>query len=211
MTEYVAPSFEAVAFHCPHCGTYAEQFWGQVSLHGTNRSGTPVMSAVRRFSGSTCGRCREIAMWSEKIMIYPLASMAPEPNPDLPPPVREDYLDASRIAQLSPRGAAALLRLAIQKLCRHLGRPGNNLNQDLASLVKQGLPDRVVEALRSVPISASSAVHPGEIDVSDDPVTVMRLFKLVNIIADKVISEPRQIAEAFGLPGTGTLAAKKIA
>jgi len=47
--------------------------------------------------------------------IYPLVDLSiPEPHPDMPESVRADYLEAFRVFTTSPRGAAALLRLAIQ-------------------------------------------------------------------------------------------------
>lgn len=75
--------------------------------------------------------------------MFPLTSNAPPSNKDLPPDILTDYNEASAILAHSPRGAAALLRLCIQKLCQHLGEPGKDLNADIGSLVKKGLPPGV--------------------------------------------------------------------
>lgn len=61
-------------------------------------------------------------------------------NPDLPTNIMNDYNEAKSIVNISPRGSAGLLHLAIQKLCRHKGEKDKNINDDFANLVKSGLP-----------------------------------------------------------------------
>jgi len=131
-------------------------------------------------------------------MIYPQASPAEPPNLDLPADIAEDYDEARRIVNESARGAAALLRLAIQKLCKHLGCPGKNINDDIKSLVVSGLPTKVQEALDIVRVIGNESVHPGTIDLRDDRDTALQLFRLVNFIAQKMITEPREISELYG-------------
>lgn len=63
-------------------------------------------------------------------------------GPDLPTETRVDYEEAKAILERSPRGAAALLRLCIQKLCTHLGEKGRNLNDNVGALIWKGLPVR---------------------------------------------------------------------
>lgn len=134
-------------------------------------------------------------------MIYPIHAVAEAPNADLPDDIRADFEEARLIANFSPRGAAALLRLAIQKLCAYLGQSGKNINTDIAALVANGLPQKVQQALDIVRVIGNDAVHPGAIDLRDDAETVNKLFRLVNFIAHKTITEPREVEEIYsGLP-----------
>ena len=119
------------------------------------------------------------------------------PNSDLLDEVKEDYLEAASILQKSPRGAAALLRLAIQKTCKELGEKGKNINDDIANMVKNGLSPSLQQALDILRVTGNDSVHPGQIDLRDDPSMAHSLFSLVNLIAEKMISEPKQIAAMF--------------
>ncbi len=130
-------------------------------------------------------------------MIYPGAATAPLPNPDLPEEIQADFTEARAIANQSPRGAAALLRLAIQKLCQHLGQPGKDINSDIKALVAAGLSPGVQKALDTVRVIGNEAVHPGTIDLRDDPETATSLFQLVNFIAEKTITDPKKLDELY--------------
>jgi len=58
--------------------------------------------------------------------------------------------------------------------------------------VENGLPKRVQEAMDTVRIVGNEAVHPGVLNLNDDPVIVDSLFKLVNLIVERMLTEPRQ-------------------
>ena len=129
-------------------------------------------------------------------MVYPDIGTAPQPNPDMPDSVKDIYREAASISAKSPRGAAALLRLAIQVLCKELGEKGENINEDIATLVKKGLPERVQQALDIVRVTGNNAVHPGQIGV-DDPNVVGNLFELINVIVEYTISMPNRISTLY--------------
>lgn len=137
-------------------------------------------------------------------MVYPDNGNAPFPNPSMPENIKELYLEASSIHSKSPRGAAALLRLAIQHLCIELGGAGKDINHDIKVLVQKGLPERVQKSLDIVRITGNEAVHPGQIDV-DDPAIVERLFTLLNLIVEYTIALPGQIDEIYGSLPEGKL------
>lgn len=118
-------------------------------------------------------------------------------NVDLPEDIKNDYNEAKDIVNISPRGAAALLRLAVQKLCIHLGEKGKNINDDIESLVKKGLPKTMQQALDSVRVVGNNAVHPGTIDLNDKVEIAFALFGFVNIICEVLISQPKKIQEFY--------------
>jgi hypothetical protein len=130
-------------------------------------------------------------------LLFPFVQHDVEPNPDLSANIKADFNEARAVFNLSPRSAAALLRLCLQKLCRELGLPGDNLNTDIGTLVSRGLPIAIQQALDVVRIAGNNAVHPGELDLNDGPETAAKLFELVNLIADNQISQPQAIAKLF--------------
>jgi hypothetical protein len=199
-TNYVAPEREINAFNCPGCGVFAKQNWYFISA-ALRKDGFGLQYDNQEFILSSCESCDAPTIWHGDKIIFPMHSSAEPPNNDLPMDIRADYVEAQNIANLSPRGAAALLRLAIQKLCVHLGQPGKNINADIGALVSNGLPLLVQQALDSVRVIGNDAVHPGTIDLRDDREAVNKLFRLVNFIATKTITEPREISEIYnGLP-----------
>jgi hypothetical protein len=147
---------------------------------------------------SRCYSCDRIALWRADELIYPVnhISVAP-PTEDMPDDVKADFLEANEILDKSPRGAAALLRLSIQKLMVHLGEKGKNINGDIASLVQKGLDKRIQKALDVVRVVGNNAVHPGQIDLNDDKTIATSLFRLVNVIVESQITQAKHIDEMF--------------
>jgi hypothetical protein len=111
----------------------------------------------------------------------------------MPNSVRVDYDEARAVFAQSPRSAAALLRLGLQKLLKHLGERGDNINEDIGALVKKGLDARIQKALDIVRIGGNNAVHPGELDLADDDETVNHLFALMNLVVQQMVTQPRDI------------------
>ena len=156
-------------------------------------------------SASECFNCAKLSVWIYDRLVYPRAGEAPPPNPDLSEDIRRDYDEASSILVQSPRGAAALIRLAIQKLCKELGKSGNDLNADIGALVKDGLDPRIQQALDIVRVIGNHAVHPGRIYLRDDRATAEKLFTLLNMIVDTMISQRKDLDAFYAALPEGAL------
>ena len=191
---YHEPQINHGAFTCPHCGVYAKQIWSSLFAGGIH---------MEYFRVCYCEHCGEFSIWlknnedSNHKMIYPANSNLPEPNEDLPEDIKTIYIEAKNIYNQSPRAACALLRLAIEKLCVFLGGKGDNLNNDIAELVGKGLSSEIQQALDIVRVTGNEAVHPGQINIEDNLEMSTALFSLVNIIAEKMISDPKEIGELY--------------
>jgi hypothetical protein len=156
---------------------------------------------------SCCHSCNESSIWRHDSILFPTTRYEIEPNEDMDFDIRSDFDEARSILDLSPRGAAALLRLCLQKLCKQLGKSGKDLNNDIASLVREGLDVGVQQALDVVRVIGNKAVHPGELDLKDDRETAAKLFELVNYIADDRLSRPKKLAALYSTIPSGKIAA----
>jgi len=115
----------------------------------------------------------------------------------MPEVIQNDFNEARFVVDVSPRAAAALLRLAIQKLCIELGGDGKNINEDIKSLVNNGLPTKIQSALDSVRVIGNEAVHLGELQPDDIEEVAYSLFNLVNLIVEYQITQPKEVNAVF--------------
>lgn len=206
------PAYLKRKFVCPCCGAVAQMIWEK-------KQGQ--LFSSHQIAEAKCAACDEVSIWRSRLnptqqvlvdlaskgemieasgqMIYPMVTTAPHPNPDLPSDCKTDFEEARLILHISPRGAAALLRLVIQKLCKNFGEKGNNINEDIRSLVCKGkLPVQVQQALDVVRLVGNNAVHPGEISVDANIELVGKLFWLVNYIVKEMITDPNERIAIFG-------------
>ena len=147
---------------------------------------------------SECYSCNRYSIWVADELIYPHQNYSVTPATDMPEDVRADFLEAASIVDASARGAAALLRLCIQKIVMALGGRGNNLNEEIGNLVEQRLiPQSIQQALDVVRVVGNNAVHPGVMDLKDNKAIASRLFGLVNVIVETTIAGPKHVKNIY--------------
>ena len=162
-------------------------------------SGRPFLEVHRQFrsrdvqnvSISYCFNCNEMCLWARDQLVWPRSAGGPAPKLHASPDLRRDDEEASQTLEASPRGAAALLRLAIEKLCKELGESGEAPKDDIAALVQEDVDARVQKVLDAMRIIESNAVRPAKIGGDDNGATTEALSGLVNLICEKMIMEPR--------------------
>jgi hypothetical protein len=157
-----------------------------------------VYNDVENLYLSQCYNCNKVAVWVHKSLLFPKEKAGINPNQDLPEDIIHDFNEARSIIGESPRGAAALLRLCVQKLCVHLKEKGKSIDEDIASLVAKGLNPLVQKSLDIVRVVGNDSVHPGVIDLNDNRDIANELLALINSIADQMISHPKNVEALYG-------------
>lgn len=190
--KYYPPKKGERQFNCPRCGVFASQSWS--ICHSRRRNCSDL--ARTEMSTAFCEHCYQFSYWLDDTLIHPEESNIEMHTEDLPDVCKKDYLEARSIFNKSPRGAAALLRLCIEKLLIELGKKGN-INNSIKELVKEGLPERVQKSLDICRVVGNHAVHPGKMDIEDDPNVAHMLFKLVNFIVEDRITREKEINEIY--------------
>ncbi len=148
-------------------------------------------------SVAICASCEEISLWVNRSLIYPKKTSISQPNSDMDEDIKSLYHEAATIFLDSPKGATALLRLALQKLLKQLGEGGENINVDIKTLVSKGLSPKIQQALDIVRVVGNSAVHPGQIDLDDNSEIAFKLFQILNFIADEMITKPKELEKLY--------------
>lgn len=214
-SNYIPPTYGESGFNCPNCGIYSHQDWTEIlsnslkcQLSSGLRRKSPVIVGGNHVNDyhidndgviSKCYQCNKPAYWVKGALVYPRVSQVPSPNPDMPENVMEIYEEAREISSLSPRASAALLRLALEKLLPQVGAKEAKIDKMIGELVGNGIPKEVEKALDGVRVIGNEAVHPGTIDIQDNPDIVSALFKLLNFIVDRMITQKKDIEEIYDL------------
>lgn len=204
---FKSPVFKETSFNCPTCGAFAAQQWYEV-LYRINSSYNSTIAKDVKFCG--CSFCSTLSIWVGGNMILPSSGNVPIPNNDLPENVIELYNEAKDVLNNSPRSAAALLRLGIEELLNHIFNSGKSINHDIAKLVKDGLAPKLQKALDILRVVGNNAVHAGQININDNPAIANSLFVLINVIAEDMITKPKEIDELYNsLPESDRLTIEK--
>jgi hypothetical protein len=197
---YIEPKFKLNVFTCPHCGTISHHSWQtnlfqeDINIQNTQNNKT----VVTHSTSARCLSCGSKTLWISDKMVYPVFAIYPSPNTEMPESVLVLYNEAGEICGKSPRGACALLRLALQTLCIELGEKGEDLNTDVKNLVRKGLPEIVQQSLDVVRVVGNKAVHPGQIELDvESKETVDALFELINVIVDYMIAMPHRVSGLY--------------
>ena len=210
MTLDNSPAFEKSKFTCPICSTFSQQYWYQAKIERDDRYKRGHYDAGN-IQLCFCDSCEKYSIWRDRKMVFPDTISVAEPNEDLSEGIQDDYREAASILKKSPRGAAALLRLAIQKLCHDLGCDQTaKVNENIKELVSKGLHKKVQQSLDIVRVTGGEAVHPGVLDLRDDEDSVKQLFDLVNLIARQMITEEKEAESIYQkLPASKLAAIEK--
>jgi len=143
---------------------------------------------------ANCQNCNDFSLWVDEELVYPKQIPVDPPNSDLNEDIQSLYNEAAEIVSDSPRGAAAILRLSLEKfLKQQIGLKGKTINDDIKKLVVEGLNPTIKESLDLLRVIGNSAVHPGQFDFNDNKNIAMQLFKILNKIAFELITNPQQI------------------
>ena len=186
------PTYLSTKFHCAHCEVYAQQLWTKCLV--STRLG---YTALDEWDICRCEHCDNWAFWFQKQLVFPRQCSVPPAHPQMPKECISEYEEARQVVAVSPRAAAALLRLALQKLVISLGGKGDKINDDIRDLVAKGLPVKVQEALDICRVVGNNAVHPGELDLNDTPEIAHGIFGLLNFIVRECIERPKEISELY--------------
>ncbi len=202
------------AFQCPVCSGFSSHLWtyNPININGDYNE------SIKFIIIAQCQACNQFSIWitneiqisssrpvlntsdATLTLIFPnVAEGIPKPNNDMPDDVKEIYIEAGEVLNISPRASAALSRLAIEKLVAHLNAQGKDLNTQIGSLVSKGMPIEIQQMLDSVRVIGNNAVHPGQIDIKDNKELALSLLNFINLIVDNRITQPKKILDIYNL------------
>ncbi len=195
--KYYPPVFNQECFHCIYCEVYSQHTWSQDASFPVPYKNPRYFHEQSTLISSLCTHCQQSTLWLNDEIIYPIKNAPIHPHEDMPEELKKDFEEAISIVNKSPRGAAALLRLVVQKLMIEIGEKGERINEDIINLVKKGLDTNIQQALDYCRVVGNSAVHPGEIKLDDSPEIAQTLFHTINYLIEDLIARPKRIQERF--------------
>lgn len=207
INKFESPQLKKKAFTCPNCSAFSKHDWEHTFVNETygQFTGRLGINGEKQLIHSLylckCELCGYISFWYNDKLIWPLNTGVEAPLDGMPDDIKELYKEASNIVELSPKGSCAILRLALQKLCNRLAEKdeNNNIDDAIKVLVEKGLPSSLQQAMDIVRIVGNEAVHPGEINIDDNSEIAIMMFRLMNIIIEKLVVDPKKISDLYNL------------
>lgn len=221
MKSYIKPERHKKSFTCPHCNAISLQSWVNKNLivsgnyqgvkqydlsdskklvgyipGGNYKTSNSDQEILNTIDISICTNCTKSTIWIDGKLLFPNALQVPDANTNMPEKVRQVYYEAAEVFNISVKSSGALLRLAIQYLCKELGYDCD-INEAIKKMVAKGLDERVQKSLDIIRVIGNNAVHPGEINLDEEKETVMSLFNLLNFIVEEMISKENEINKIF--------------
>ncbi len=198
--EYIAPTYNSKRFTCPLCQTLAHVGWSEWEFVSEGSDEHQQALNLRRSawtaSWSRCASCCRRMFWVNGKLVYPEVVEGPPPEDNMPAEVLEVYEEARAVTPISARAAAALYRLALELLCRHLGKEGR-LDKMIAQLVADGVPEYVQQCTDLVRITGNDGVHAGEILADEDKAAPGLLADMINLVVAEMIGRRQRVDELY--------------
>lgn len=177
---------------CPYCNTtYLANDDLHDSYHGRFKNIAGLASYVVDLF--RCPVCEKVYVYfqgygtswdSNFIFSYPPASAMHLPD-YIPQQIREDYLEAIQIADLSPKASATLARRCLQGMIHDFwGIKEKNLNAEITKL-KERIPPKqwqAIDALRKIGNIGAHMEKDVELIVDVDPDEVRKLLKVIELL-----------------------------
>src|SRR5262245_9364035 len=168
-------------------------------------TGRPFLDVRREFRNrdvqnvwiSYCFNCNEMCLWVGDQLLWPKCATRPEPKLDASAEVLEGHEKASQTLDASPRGAAVLLRLATEKLCKELGNCEQGSRSEIAPPLQEEIDARVQKVLDAMRIIESDATPPDQTSVGDNRAQAETLSGLINLMCEKMMVEPRHLQALY--------------
>ena len=221
MNKDISPAFHKTHFKCMSCKVYAVQEWRTVNHLYISENGKLYYYSHDKYfevKSSTCLRCMNTYLWNSNTesIIYPRSSSLPHHSLDLPENMRKIYEEARDVYEVSPRCAAALGRVLLEKLVYYLlekqyTSKGDDNTEDttdkenkikkltLHNLIeKLDLDKEIKDSCNNIRLLGNEGAHAGEIDFEDNlsKEAVEGLFILINHIIYETITRKREAKEA---------------
>lgn len=192
------PCYDQEHFKCPHCGCFSAMQYKSIYFEDDPKY---IIDGNKRkenkISVARCIKCGGKIVWTTSGYVYP--DFIPEPaNEEMPVTVKHLYNEAGLVFRKSPRAACALLRLAVDLLCRELGEKGKTIDDNIGVLAQKGLDMDIIKSMDVLRIVGNNAVHPGMIDLNiDNEYVAMQLMHLLNIIVQRLIADKAFVNTMF--------------
>lgn len=163
---------------------YKRLFWGESD---------PMDAYANLFYFENCEVCQGTCIYDAKTgeKIHPKTTSIKKPNNDMPQNIKDLYIEASSVFELSPRSALAIIRLALDLLCIELGANNkDSLYNKVEWLYNENvINSEIKELAHGVRGLGNDAVHPRNIDDQIDKNDAELVFELLNIIVEEKITK----------------------